>query len=76
MSGSLQELTSSAARPFNIIEDYMALSPGRKILLCGHDFIEDGAAFARMVRLIWPAAAAQDIKKLGNFLVLLKATLH
>ncbi len=76
MLGSLKDLIKSSEQPFNIIEEYAALSPKRKVLLCDHYFVEGRNIFAGTVELLWPEATAQDIKKLENFLVLLKSTAH
>ena len=76
MYASIRDLIKSAEQPLNIIEEYTALSPKRKVLLCDHFFIEGRAAFENTVMLLWPEATKQDIKKLGNFLILLKNTAH
>lgn len=72
MLGNVQELIRSADKPFNIIEEYAALSPKRKVLLCDHLFIEGKTKFHNMVTLLWPEAGNQDMKKLEKFLTLIK----
>ena len=76
MYANLKDLIRSAEQPLNIIEEYVALSPKRKVLLCDHFFIEGRRAFEGTVKLLWPEASKKDMKKLGNFLVLLKNTAH
>ncbi|MEZ5813821.1 MAG: hypothetical protein R3E13_03740 [Alphaproteobacteria bacterium] len=76
MYGSLKDLIKSAEKPFNIIEEYAALNPKRKVLLCDHYFVEGHGAFENTVNLLWPEATERDMKKLGNFLILLKNTAH
>lgn len=76
MYASIKDLMRSAEQPFNIIEEYVALSPKRKVLLCDHFFVEGRETFANTVTLLWPEAGKADIKKLGNFLILLKNTAH
>ncbi len=76
MYASLKDLIKSAEQPFNVIEEYASLSPKRKVLLCDHYFVEGRATFESTVQLLWPEASKQDVKKLGNFLVLLKNTAH
>jgi hypothetical protein len=57
---------------FNIIEEYAAISPKRKVMLCEHLFIENNAMFQQTVRIMWPEASDKDIKKLSKFLILIK----
>lgn len=76
MYGPLKELIKQAELPLNIIEEYAALSPKRKVLLCDHYFIEGRTTYEQTVKLLWPEATKKDMKKLGNFLVLLKNTAH
>lgn len=73
---SIKELIKSAQSPLNIIEEYAALNPKRKVLLCDHYFVEGKATFTKTVKLLWPEATMDDVKKLGHFLVLLKNTAH
>ena len=76
MYATIRELLKSAEQPLNIIEEYAALSPKRKVLLCDHYFVEGRETYENTVRLLWPEATKKDMKKLGNFLVLLKNTSH
>ncbi|MBX2833798.1 MAG: hypothetical protein KTR28_02385 [Micavibrio sp.] len=57
---------------FNIIEEFAGLSPRRKSRLCDSLYVENRIAFQKSVRLLWPQANERDIKKIYNFLVLLK----
>ncbi len=61
---------------FNIIEEFAALEGRNKMLLCDHLFIEGRHTFTRTVQLLWEKAQTQDIKKLENFLHLLRKTAH
>ncbi len=72
MLGNVTDLLKSADKPFNVIEEYAALSPKRKVLLCDHLFVEGKAKFQNMVTLLWPEATGQDMKKLEKFLTLIK----
>lgn len=72
MLGNVSQLLRSAERPFNIIEEYAALSPKRKVLLCDHLFVEGKTKYQNMVTLLWPEANNQDMKKLEKFLILIK----
>ncbi|MCB1721668.1 MAG: hypothetical protein H6937_13520 [Burkholderiales bacterium] len=76
MYATIRDLLKSAEQPLNIIEEYAALSPKRKVLLCDHYFVEGRETYENTVRLLWPEATKKDMKKLGNFLVLLKNTSH
>ena len=76
MYAKIQDLLKRAEAPLNIIEEYAALSPKRKVLLCDHFFVEGRPAFESTVRLLWPEATSKDVKKLGNFLILLKNAAH
>jgi len=59
---------------FNIIEEYATLSAKRKVLLCDNLFVDGRSRFQNMVKLIWPEASAQDIKKLEKFLNLIRVS--
>lgn len=61
---------------FNVIEEFSMLSGARKMLLCDHLFIEGRPVFEKTVKVLWPQAQAQDIKKLEKFLQLLRKTAH
>lgn len=69
------DLLHSALQPFNIIEEFSALSPKRKVLLCEHLFSVSHTAFNNTVRLLWPEAQTRDIEKLEKFLKLLRRSL-
>lgn len=72
MLGNVHQYLKNPAQSFNIIEEYAALSPKRKVLLCDHLFVEGKAKFQNMVKLLWPEADNQDMKKLEKFLTLIK----
>lgn len=65
-----------AEQSFNIIEEFAALSPKRKVLLCDHLFIEGRPVFENTVILLWPEASLKDMNKLEKFLLLLRRTAH
>lgn len=76
MRSGLREIVESAEKPFSIIEEFAALSPKRKVLLCDHLFVEGRQAFYNTVELLWPEATNQDAKKLEKFLFTLKNRSH
>lgn len=76
MLANFTDLLKQAEQPFNIIEEFAALSGKRKILLCDHLFIEGRSTFESTVNLLWPEATAKDAKKLEKFMQLLKKTAH
>lgn len=76
MYNTIRDLMKSAEQPFSIIEEYAALSPRRKLLLCDHYFVEGRETYENTVRVLWPEATKKDMKKLGNFLIILKNTAH
>ena len=76
MYAPMPGLMKSAEQPFNIIEEYAALSPKRKALLCDHYFVEGRNKYESTVKLFWPAASEKDMRKLGIFLILLKNAAH
>ncbi|MAF97402.1 MAG: hypothetical protein CMH26_02055 [Micavibrio sp.] len=59
---------------FNIIEEYAALSPGRKKAICDQIYTENKDMFEKMVRLHWPKVEQKDIDKLRSFMKLLVHT--
>ena len=75
-STTVQDILRSAEQPFNIIEEFAALSPKRKVLLCDHLFTEGRDIFQNTINLLWPEARLHDMKKLEKFLNLLKKTSH
>ena len=74
MHSTVRDILKSAEQPFNIIEEFAALSPKRKILLCDHLFIEGRDVYQKTVALLWPEARLHDMKKLEKFLELLTRT--
>lgn len=76
MHASINDLLKRAQQPFNIIEEFAALTPKRKVSICDRLFVEGREAYQNTVQLLWPEASAQDMKKLENFLILLKKTAH
>lgn len=63
-------------QPFNIIEEFSALNPKRKVLLCDHLFYDGYDSFKSTVTLLWPEATPKDVKKLEKFLTVLRRTVH
>lgn len=76
MQVNIKDLLQRAEQHFNIIEEFAALSPKRKVLLCDHLFSEGRFTFQQTVKLLWPEADVKDMKKLEKFLFLLKQTAH
>jgi len=76
MQANVTDILRKAQEPFNIIEEFAALSAKRKVLLCDHLFAESRSTFQQTVKLLWPEADAKDMKKLEKFLYLLKKTAH
>ena len=76
MLANITELLKQAEQPFNIIEEFAALSAKRKVLLCDHLFIEGHSTFEKTVKLLWGEASDKDVKKLEKFLQILKKTAH
>jgi len=76
MYNTIRDLIESAEQPFNIIEEYAALSPKRKVLLCDHFFSEGRETYESTVKLLWPEATHKDMRKLRNFMILLKSKSH
>lgn len=74
--GSVQDLLARAEQPLNIIEEFAALNPKRKMLLCDHLFSESFSTFTNTVKLLWPEARDKDVKKLQKFLEVLRAAAH
>jgi hypothetical protein len=74
MQENVHKFIQKANEPLNIIEEFAALSAKRKILLCDSLFAEGKNAFENAVRLLWPEASVQDMKKLESFLALLRQT--
>ena len=76
MTSNVEDILQKAEQPFSIIEEFAALSPKRKVLLCDHLFAEFPHTFRQTVKLIWPEAQSQDMKKLEKFLIVLKKAAH
>jgi hypothetical protein len=76
MNTNIHSFFRPSVATFNVIEEFAALSPKRKMSLCDRLFVEGRDAFQNTVKLFWPQATAQDFKKLENFLLLLKNTAH
>ncbi len=76
MHSGLRDFVDSSSSEFNIIEEFSALSPRRKVLLCDHLFTEGQQAFYNMVEVLWPQAGMNDIKRLEKFLYSLKNRSH
>lgn len=76
MRSTVTRLVRKIPKTLNIIEEFASLNPRRKILLCDHLFVKSYESFEETVKLLWPQAVAQDVKKLEKFLILLKKTAH
>lgn len=76
MQSGLRDIIESSEQPFSIIEEFSALSPKRKVLLCDHLFVEGRQAFYNTVELLWPEATPTDAKKLEKFLFTLRNRSH
>lgn len=76
MRTSVEDILYKAEQPFNVIEEFAALSPKRKILLCDHLFAEGAHTYRQTVKLLWPEATMRDMKKLEKFLIVLKKAAH
>ena len=76
MHSSVKHLLKRAKQPLNIIEEFAALSPQRKVLHCDLLFSDGFDTFHSTITLLWPDATMQDAKKLEKFLILLKKTAH
>lgn len=73
---NIQDLLKSAEQPFDVIDEFAALSPKRKVLLCEYLFTEGRALFQNTVSVLWPEAGVSDIKKLERHLLLMKKAAH
>ena len=63
-------------RKFAIIEEYVTLASNRKTLLCDYLFLQSFERFENLVQTIWPQTEDQDIRKLENFLKLIRVSSH
>ncbi len=76
MRTTANDILMKAEQPFNVIEEFAALSPKRKVLICDHLFAEGPHTFRQTVKLLWPEAEPRDMKKLEKFLIVLKKAAH
>lgn len=76
MQNALRDLSENRDSSFNIIEEFSALTPRRKVLLCDHLFTEGRQAFYNTVELLWPQASGNDAKRLEKFLFSLRNRSH
>lgn len=76
MQNGLRDIREGADRAFNVIEEFSALTPRRKVLLCDHLFTEGRQSFYNTVELLWPQATAIDARKLEKFLFSLRNKSH
>lgn len=76
MQNGLRDIVEGRDRSFNIVEEFSALAPRRKVLLCDHLFTEGRQAFYNTVEILWPQASAADAKKLEKFLFSLRNRSH
>lgn len=76
MQDLAQTLLKQSQEPFSVIEEFAALNPQRKMLLCDNLFMDGRSAFQKTVTLLWPEASDKDMIKLERFLAVLKKTAH
>lgn len=76
MQNALRDLSENRDSSFNIIEEFSALTPRRKVLLCDHLFTEGRQAFYNTVELLWPQASGSDARRLEKFLFSLRNRSH
>lgn len=72
----LRDIAENIDKPFDIIEEFSALTPRRKVLLCDHLFTEGRQAFYNTVELLWPNSSQVDARRLEKFLFSLKNRSH
>lgn len=72
-SSNVKVLLDEVSDVFNIVEEYKALNPKRKLLLCDHLFLEGRKAFQGTVEMFWPEADDQDMRTLEKFLTKMKS---
>ena len=70
--GNVPSIDPCAVQPFNVIEEFAALSSKRKSALCDSLFANNQASFENATRMLWPHASTMDIKKLEKFLMIIK----
>ncbi len=68
----IEDILKNTEKPFSVIEEFDALSPKRKMLLCDQLFSEDQNVFRNTTRMLWPEATQSDMKKLGHFIRILR----
>lgn len=66
----------SSEPSFGILEEYSTLVSSRKALICDRLFLENFSRFQSTVKLIWPSASDDDVKKLEKFLKLVRMSSH
>lgn len=76
MYATIRNFSEASSESFNIIEEFAALTPGRKMVLCDSLFSGASGAYQNAVRALWPAASGMDIAKLEKFLLLVRKTIH
>ncbi len=76
LRGGIAEILESAEQPFDIVQEFAALQPKRKILLCDHLFMEGVRTFQNTVQILWPEADNMDMQRLEKFLKELKKSAH
>ena len=76
MDNAIKDFVDNSKKDFSIIEEFSALTPRRKVLLCDQLFTEGQQAFYNMVEVLWPQAKTSDIKRLEKFLYSLKNRSH
>lgn len=74
--GSALNIIQKSKEPFRVLEEFAALSPKRKMLLCDHLFIEGRKTYQKTVSLLWPEATLTDMRRLEKFLMSLKKSAH
>ena len=76
MRSGLRDIQENLNGSFDVIEEFAALTPRRKVLLCDHLFTEGRQAFYNTVELLWPQSSAADARRLEKFLFSLKNRSH
>ncbi len=76
MGSGFRDFVDSNSAEFNIIEEFSALTPRRKVLLCDNLFVEGQQAFYNMVEVLWSESSMVDTKRLEKFLYSLKNRSH
>jgi hypothetical protein len=76
MHATIRNFSETSSGSFNIIEEFAALTPGRKMALCDSLFSAIPGAYQSAVRALWPTASGVDMAKLEKFLLLIRKTIH